>query len=218
MSHTEYYRGLAAASAALAAHATAMPAARAEAVHTAVLPLLDVTPEAAARRCRRGCAHCCHLPVGVTFGEGMRLAAALASHPARGAVAAAAAATRDLAWSALAGRACPLLHHGACVAHAERPLACRALASSDDAACAGAVHGPGPVPVDETAWWRGAGAGAALAAAEPGAAGHRELRSALAAVLAALDRAEDPAAAFSAARRAGEPSNAAPDTTSRINS
>jgi hypothetical protein len=55
------------------------------------------------------------------------------------------------------------------------------------------------VPRDEAAFWRGLGAAAALAGDPPG--GSRELRSALAALLA---HPADPAAAFAAARPAGD--------------
>lgn len=203
MSHTEYYRGLAAAGAALAEHAAATAETRARAVHAALAPLLDATPAASTRQCRRGCSHCCHLPVGVTFGEVMRLAHGLVATPGlAAAVAAAAAATRGLAWNALAGHACPLLLDGVCLAHAERPLACRALASSDARACAAALRGPAVVPFDREALWRGLGAGDVLAAAEP-ALGHRELRSALVAVLGAAPAAQ--AEAFRRARPVGDP-------------
>lgn len=98
------------------------------------------------------------------------------------------------------GRPCPLLQDGACLAHADRPLPCRALASSDAEACARGLRGTGDVPVDDQSFWRGMGAAAALAtSAAP--FGTRELRDAVRAVLTA-----DPtrvAEAFAAARPAG---------------
>ncbi|MBX3463123.1 MAG: YkgJ family cysteine cluster protein [Planctomycetes bacterium] len=200
MSQTEFYRGAEAAAQALADDAAAAPAQRAAVVHAALAPLL-APPTADAWACGRGCDACCHLPVGVTFGEALRLAAAVHDQPAlRAQVVAALRATAALAWNQLVGQACPLLAGGACAAYAARPLACRALASRDRSACARALQGPAAVPIDEPAFWRGLGAGDVLAAAE-GAAGHRELRAALAAVLAAAPQHQ--AAAFGAARPAG---------------
>jgi hypothetical protein len=200
MSQTEFYRGVAAAALALAPQQG--PAERAAAVHAALAPLFDDTALAPTRACRRGCDHCCHLPVGVTFGEALRLAAAIERlPPVQAKVVTDARQTAATDWAALVGQPCPLLAHGACVVHADRPLACRALASSDAEACARALRGPAVVPLDGEALWRGLGAGDALAAAEP-AAGHRELRSALAAVLVATDAGR--ADAFLGARPVGD--------------
>lgn len=197
----EYYRGLEAATAAFAATAGCSPADRAAAVHDATAPLLAATPFAAGLACRRGCDHCCRFPVGVTFAEAMRLATRVCAHRQLAeAVAAAAAATAGRPWPELVGVPCPLLRGGECAVHDARPLPCRALGSRDAAACAAASTGTdaGDVPRDDVAWWRGLGAGAALAAGPP--AGVRELRAALAAVLAAD---ADPANAFAAARGVG---------------
>ncbi len=203
MSQTEFYRGVAAAAAALATTTPATPAAqRAAAVHTALAPLFAATSAAASRACRRGCDHCCHLPVGVTFGEVLQLLAAVQEQgplPAR--VAAAARRTAGTPWDRLVGQPCPLLADGACAVHAARPLPCRALASSDADACARALHAPVVVPFDGDAMWRGLGAGDVLAQAEA-PAGHRELRSALAGVLAAPPAGR--AVAFLAARAVGD--------------
>lgn len=195
----EYYRGLEAAAAALAAAGDCGPAERAGAVHAAIAPLLAATPHAAELACRRGCDHCCRFPVGVTFAETMRLATRVRAHRRLAdAVTAAAAASAAVPWTALAGVPCPLLRDAACAVHDVRPLPCRALGSRDAAACAAALTGDAEVPRDEVAFWRGLGAGAALGAGVP--AGVRELRSALAAVLAAP---ADPVSAFAAARAAG---------------
>ncbi|MCA8950541.1 MAG: hypothetical protein KDE27_13640, partial [Planctomycetes bacterium] len=74
MLHTEFYRGLEAAEAALAMRPDAPPGARAAAVHAAIAPLLSPGPDTAPRACARGCDACCHFPVGVTHAEAERLA------------------------------------------------------------------------------------------------------------------------------------------------
>lgn len=200
MSQTEFYRGAEAAAAALARpHRDA--AAAAAAVHGALLPLLSERAERPAQACAAGCAHCCHFPVGVTFGEAQRLALALQEAPElRHRLLAAADATRELAWRGLVGVPCPLLHDGRCTAYAARPLPCRAMASRDADACAQALAGGPTPPLDAVAFWRGLGAADTLAQASA-PTGSRELRSALAALLAADANGSDPAAAFAAARR-----------------
>lgn len=197
----EYYRGVeAGAAAAAAARAGAGPAAVAAAVHAAATPLLAA--DGVPRACAPGCAHCCHFPVGVRAAETLRLAAAVAAVPALAArVLAAADATATATWTQLVGVPCPLLVDGRCAVYDARPLPCRALASRDADACAAALRGA-PVatsPRDEAAWWRGLGLAAALDAAD--ATGPRELRSGLAAVLAAADPAAA-TAAFAASRAA----------------
>lgn len=203
MSQSEFYRGVEAAAAALAAAAgggTADAGARATAVHDAFARLDDDRDAVPARACRRGCDHCCHLPVGITFGEASRLAAAI-SPAAATRVLAAARHTEGLSWRELVGVPCPLLDDHACCAHAARPLACRALASGDAGPCERALRQPVPVPFDRSLFWRGLGAGDVLAAAEP-ANGHRELRGALAALLQTRGPMQAPA--FAAARAVGE--------------
>jgi len=205
MSQSDFYRGVERAAGALAAaSATASapePAARAALVHDAIGPLLDATTMRAAHACRRGCDHCCHLPVGVTLGEALRLADAVRAEASLAArVATAATATAARTWLGLVGEPCPLLVDGACAVHAARPLPCRSLASTDAASCARGLAGTGHVAADDEAYWLGLGAADVLANAEP-ANGTRELRSALRAVLAS--RPGDEAAAFRAARPAG---------------
>lgn len=201
MSQSEYYRGAEAATAALA-RAGVGAAARAAAVHDAVQPLLGGRRDGPAVVCAVGCAHCCHFPVGVRFGEAQRLAAAVRTQPELlAAVRREAAATATHDWQGLVGRPCPLLRDGACAAYDARPLPCRAMASADARACADSLAGGPPPPIDGEAFWRGLGAAAAIDADHaPGQA--RELRSALAALLATAPgaSAEIAAAAFAASR------------------
>lgn len=199
--HGEFYRGVEAARAAFAGGADRAPEPLARAAFGAADRLAATTAAAAGLACGRGCDHCCHFPVGVSFPEAVLLAAAVRTEPAlRARVLAAAAATADVAWTALVGAPCPLLVDGACAAYGARPVACRALASRDADACARALAGePGAVPRDDEAWWRGLGVAHALRDASGLPA--RELRSALAALL--MD-ARDAATAFAAARSAGD--------------
>lgn len=194
-SHGEFYRGVEAAS--RSAPPAADPTHRAAAALAALDALLAPDAGTPPRACRAGCAHCCRFPVGIAFGEALLLAAAIAdAAEVRHRVATEAAATATLADRELVGRPCPLLLDSTCAAYAARPAPCRALASADAAACERALAGDPDVPRDEAAYWRGLGVAHWLAADPP--AGRRELRAALAAVLAA----GDPAAAFAAARPA----------------
>lgn len=214
-SQSHFYRALERAQRHLAAAPDAGPAgadplARARRLHALMDRIAEEgAEESAAGRaaaggfaCRAGCSHCCRHPVGVTFGEALALREALAALPRAGRealsehVSAAAAATAAVPWADLAGLACPLLQDGRCSLYAARPLPCRALLSADAEACA-APERHGGVPFDRPAFLSGLALGQVLA----GTGGHRELRSALAAVLAAAD----PAPAFAAARPAGGP-------------
>lgn len=200
MSQSNFYRGVERAAAALATATGATPEARARAVHDALAPLLATTARANDHACRSGCSHCCHLPVGITFGEAVRLADAVrTSARLVEQLAAAATDTAMLPWRDLVGVPCPLLDHDACAVHDARPLPCRSLASTDAASCARGLAGTGHVAVDDESYWLGLGAADVLANAGP-AAGTRELRAAVHAVLHARD---DHAAAFLAARPAG---------------
>lgn len=204
MSHADYYRGVERAQQALAAApADATAVRRAELVHEAMSGLLAQTSSAGQLACAAGCAHCCHFPVGVTFGEAHLLATAIAADAAlRATFVRAAAAAAQRSWHELVGQPCPLLHAGRCGLYPERPLPCRAMASRDADACGAALHGGPTPPLDGEAFWRGLGAAAALAAAGP-PPGTRELRAATMAVLEHLSAPlEERAAAFLAARAA----------------
>ena len=198
MSQAEYYRGVECASRALRTGTRVDPATDAALVHAAMQPLLSATDAAPQRACDRGCAHCCHFPVGVSFGEAHRLAATIAADPdLRMRFLTAAQAVTAHSWPQLVGLPCPLLVDGACTAYDSRPLPCRAMASSDANACAAALHQGPPPPVDEQAFWRGLGAAETLAAASD-PPGTRELRAAVEALLTTTaDRART---AFLAAR------------------
>lgn len=199
MVHSAFYRGLEAAQ-------RIGPLPPAERAHRAadLLHELEAIGRPAPWACRAGCAHCCSHPVGIAYGEALRLLQAIAALPdperrrLRAAIAAAAQATAALPWLQLSRRPCPLLDGQRCAVYAARPLACRAFGSTDAEACAADARGePTAVPFDRRAFGLGLGLGAALAAPH----GHRELRAALAALLDCAPA--DAIAAFVAARPAG---------------
>ena len=176
--HREFYVGLERAAAARAGHAGADGA---RAVHQ-TLAANDHTRSA----CRSGCDHCCHFPVGVRFSEALLLAASIsADAQLRATVQRAEEVSRPKSWQDLAGEPCPLLVDGHCARYDARPTPCRALRSFDADACQGALQGTHAVPRDERAWWRGLGAAASL----DDEIGPRELRSAVASLLALDDDA-----------------------------
>jgi Fe-S-cluster containining protein len=97
-------------------------------------PLERVAP------CRRGCAHCCHLPVVITSAEAELIGRASGRPPVEPAVSVSIAdigAPENIARAqALARRAaptpCPFLADGACSVYASRPFACRTHLTLDD--------------------------------------------------------------------------------------
>lgn len=102
--------------------------------------------------CTAGCAFCCHLQVRVTALEAIAVTASLKddSHAAqRAAVAAVAPDVRKL--SADARRAaripCALLVEGMCSVYQSRPVACRALYSTDAKACEQVLMAPPGAPL-----------------------------------------------------------------------
>ena len=194
---TEFYLGLERATSALHRDAERTAAAQAKAVHASMATLLADTPVANQLACRRGCSHCCHYPVGISYAETLRLAESVCEHAElRERIRFACEATQEQSWEQLVGQPCPLLVDDACAAHEARPMPCRALGSLDANACRDALHTDLAPPRDETAWWRGLGAAHALAQLAPG--GSRELRAAVHAALTATD--ETMQAAWLAAR------------------
>lgn len=110
--------------------------------------------------CRAGCNYCCHQVVSARAPEIFLLARAIRALPAadadrlsaRIADMAAATAGMDVAERHRRNLACPILEDGRCRLYADRPLACRAFASTDVEACARAfAHEPIPIPVPRSA-------------------------------------------------------------------
>ncbi len=110
--------------------------------------------------CRTGCNYCCHQVVSARAAEIFLLARAIRALPAPAAarltarVGEAAAATSGMKVAERHRRnlACPLLEDGRCSLYADRPLACRAFASTDVEACRRAfAHEPVQIPVPRSA-------------------------------------------------------------------
>lgn len=98
-----------------------------------------IEPLAAAAACRRGCAHCCHLPVATTSAEARLIARHIGRPPA---ALADAVAVEQLVQPAELERAhrlatrppspCPFLVGDECTVYAVRPMSCRLHVSLDD--------------------------------------------------------------------------------------
>lgn len=98
-------------------------------------PLQDVAA------CRRGCAHCCHIPVTISGVEAALIGRYIGRAPARpgtsvrldtfAALADAVAALQSLS-TAMAPSPCPFLLEEACSIYEVRPMACRLLLNMDD--------------------------------------------------------------------------------------
>ena len=114
-------------------------------------------PLEAVAACRKGCAHCCHIPVAVSHKEAELLAKASGkaiqeptapvlpgslSNPELVEIATA----RLQQWGT--GTPCPFLVDAACSVYAARPLACRVLINldDDDLLCQHSAEGPTDVP------------------------------------------------------------------------
>ena len=214
VSQSHYYRALECGQKLLASAPSASTAERAQLLREWVDSQSAERAERAGWDCRMGCAHCCHHPVGLTLPEAQLLAATIQALPAAkrdqltNAVIDAAQATAGALWTELTALPCPLLDgEGACSVYADRPIPCRALGSLDALACADPRR-HATVPLDEQAFLNGLAASAQLATD----LGHRELRSALAAVLQVAP--QDAPTAFASARCAGAPTPASEPATS----
>lgn len=98
-------------------------------------------PLAEVSACRRGCAHCCHLPVAITSAEAQVIGNAIGRAPAK---LKDAPAVKDLATELgfaerhrgaerrVLGTPCPFLQRGECTVYEQRPFACRTHLSLDD--------------------------------------------------------------------------------------
>lgn len=116
----------------------------ADAFMAALIPAIGLEPQMAALQCGVGCYQCCHQMVGVTAAELALVRDAVAALPeparteTRARIAAIAEKGKGLsqaAWWAARLR-CPLLDDlGRCLVHADRPLPCRAMNSSDVGIC-----------------------------------------------------------------------------------
>lgn len=148
--------------------------------------------------CKPGCTFCCHLHVDVTALEAVAIAAGL-NAARRDAVAATAPRVQTLSVDArrTARIPCALLADGVCTSYETRPVACRALYSTDAKACeevllapAGAKLPPIRSPAVPRALAETFAAGVNAALAQAG------LQSGLFELMAALDTlVRDPTAA-----------------------
>jgi Fe-S-cluster containining protein len=99
-------------------------------------------PMEAFAACRRGCSHCCHIPVMISRTEAELIGTTVRRSPARPAHAIDLAklqtaedvqeAQATLQAATPTGEPCPFLADGACSIYAHRPLACRVLLNLDD--------------------------------------------------------------------------------------
>lgn len=92
--------------------------------------------------CRKGCSHCCHIPLTISSVEATLIGVHTGRQPAKpsdpvrldglqdaGAVA---VATQRLRQDSMLGTPCPFLADGACSIYDHRPIACRVLVNLDD--------------------------------------------------------------------------------------
>ncbi len=101
-----------------------------------------VEPLVADAACRKGCAHCCHIPAAITSAEARLLAEVSGKFIAKPKLAISIQALQDGDGSALAqveamaqvpaGKSCPFLANGSCSVYAHRPVACRVHLSLDE--------------------------------------------------------------------------------------
>jgi len=114
-------------------------------LHRAADVVAGAVSRAKASACKKGCDHCCHIPVSLSRSEATHLAAVsgkqMAAAPAhavrvsseleqlRSGIAPGGAESQR--WRHHIGQACPFLSHGECSVWATRPLACRYYYSMD---------------------------------------------------------------------------------------
>jgi len=100
--------------------------------------------DASSLACQRGCAHCCHRPVGAPAAVVLRIAAALREHASESEFADVLARvvsldekTHGARWtpSERPPHPCAFLLEGACRIYPIRPFVCRAWNSADEGAC-----------------------------------------------------------------------------------
>lgn len=101
-----------------------------------------IAPSAA---CRKGCTHCCHIPVALSQAEALLIGDAIGREPVRFAWDRAPEPSQEYGYH----RPCPFLREGACSIYAERPFACRAHFNldADDLLCRLILEATVPVPL-----------------------------------------------------------------------
>ena len=78
--------------------------------------------------CRKGCAHCCRIPVAISAGEARQIAKFIGrtAHPVS------TPATREENIARFTGKPCPFLKDNLCTVYEVRPMVCRLFHSLED--------------------------------------------------------------------------------------